>query len=342
MRSLFIVITLTVVLYHPVNADTIYTQDGAKLIGKVTKITPAQVEIETKFAGIINIKQEFIQSLTTDENLTSKLVDGTTVTGKVTINSSGVMDVKNNTLNMQTSVGKLMATWVPERKPPLEAGYKMEKKWSYSIAADISGKQGNSQEMGMAVQAVAKLADATDTLQFKASVDRSDKSGTETSNEIIFGASYVTYVYEPWGWYVQGDIEKDEFEGIDLRTEVTGGMSYRMINAPDHQLAFNTGVGYRYEAYKDGTNDSLPTLDIGLQHEWNFKPWLAMTNSITFAPAMTDFGNYLLRHDSGFNVPVATDKWNLRLGMKNDYKSQPAAGKKKLDTTYYTRVLVNF
>lgn len=342
MRSLFIVFMLTTVFFQPVNADTIYTRDGAKLIGKITKITPAQVVIDTAFAGVINVKQSFIETLSTDEDLTSRLADGTTVTGKVKINSSGVMEVKNKTLNMQTPLDKLLATWIPEQAPPAEAGYKKNREWKYSLSADINGTQGNSSEMGMAVQAVAKLVGDTDTLQFNASINRAQKSGTETANDTLFGFSYVTYVYQPWGWYVQGDVENDKFEGIDLRTDLTGGMSYRMINQPDHKLSFNTGFGYRYETYINGTNRGVPTLDFGVKHEWKLEPWLDMTNSITFAPALSNFGDYLLRHDSGFNIPIASGNWNLRLGVKNDYKSKPLTGKKKLDTTYYTRIQMNF
>lgn len=344
MKTAIIIIdtALIYIFFNQVCADTIVTKNGTKIIGDVKTITNEVIQIHTEFAGIIEVKQDHLEQLTSDSILTSKLKDGTTVTGTVNIDSQGKISVKNKTLSLQTSRDKLMAAWRPNQPPPDEAGYKKSKKWTYSISADITGKQGNSKEMGAAFQATATLADETDKLKFKASLDRAEKNGTKTSNEMIFGASYVTYMYDPWGWYVEGEVEKDEFESIDLRTTMSGGLSYRVIHNPDHELELNSGFGYRYESFKDGTHDASPVIDFGLDHSWHIQPWLAMTNSLKFRPAMTDFSDYLLTHDSGFNIPIALGNWNLRIGLKNDYKSRPATGKKRLDTTYYTRILMNY
>jgi hypothetical protein len=98
-------------------------------------------------------------------------------------------------------------------------------------------------------------------------------------------------------------------------------------------------LGYRYESFNDGTNDSLPILDLGLEHYWKFITWADMTNKLTYTPSITDFGDYLLTHDSGVNIPLGLSQfWNIRFGLRNDYKSMPADGRKQLDTSYYSRL----
>jgi hypothetical protein len=73
------------------------------------------------------------------------------------------------------------------------------------------------------------------------------------------------------------------------------------------------------------------------------KPWLTLDNSLGYAPAIDDFGNYLLTHDTSFVMPVGlTQHWTLRLGVDNDYNSEPAPDRDKLDTTHYARLLLKF
>ena len=41
-------------------------------------------------------------------------------------------------------------------------------------------------------------------------------------------------------------------------------------------------------------------------------------------------------------VPLLSTQWKLRLGVANDYNSQPGRGVKRLDTTYFTRLVLNW
>jgi hypothetical protein len=41
------------------------------------------------------------------------------------------------------------------------------------------------------------------------------------------------------------------------------------------------------------------------------------------------------------DMPIGNSNWKLRLGIKNDYKSQPAEGREELDTTYYSRLMLD-
>ena len=66
-----------------------------------------------------------------------------------------------------------------------------------------------------------------------------------------------------------------------------------------------------------------------------------------YTPAIDDFGDYLLVQDSALEMPIGTEasvtrSWILRVGVRNDYKSEPAPDRDELDTTYYTRLLMRF
>ncbi len=323
-------------------ADTITTSDGSLLKGQITVITPANVSIETEYAGTVTIDAGKISRLETRAPISTKLEDGTIVTGITTINSDGIIVIENETMKMEATVEKLMASWIPENKPPTEAGFPRERRWVYSVAADFTGKRGNSRENGLSSRAEAKLVSDNDELNFYLSVDRADNNGQDTSNEIIFGSSYVSYFSRVVGWYVSSELERDPFESINLRASVSAGLSYWLFNRPDFSLELQSGLGYRHEAFDDGTTEDVPTLDLRVHNHWQVNSWMDMTNTLSFRPSLSNLGDYLLFQDSGIIMPISSSRWSLRLGLENNYANEPAVGRKKLDTTYYSRLLMNF
>jgi hypothetical protein len=41
-------------------------------------------------------------------------------------------------------------------------------------------------------------------------------------------------------------------------------------------------------------------------------------------------------------MPITASLWKLRIGVSNDYNSEPGPGVKGLDTTYFTRLILNW
>ena len=67
-----------------------------------------------------------------------------------------------------------------------------------------------------------------------------------------------------------------------------------------------------------------------------------MENDLTYVPSIDDFSVYRVVHDSGIVIPIGTgENWSMRMGVKNEYNSQPAAPE-KLDTTYYSRMIYSW
>jgi hypothetical protein len=59
-------------------------------------------------------------------------------------------------------------------------------------------------------------------------------------------------------------------------------------------------------------------------------------------PAFENFSNFVAKHESFYEVPLANPAWKLRLGVSNDYNSKPGKGVDKLDTGYFTRLVLSW
>jgi putative salt-induced outer membrane protein YdiY len=324
--------------------DQVETLDGSVLTGTIKSISDSEITLVTSYAGELVLKRAQVKGFNTESPLFVRLKSGTTLAGQVSHNGNGELVIKGADATMTTSTAAVAESWSPaDNDPQVVRAEKqrdaLKRKWSYKAGVDVAGKSGNSKEFTSRVNVAATLKSKEDTLKFYGSLDKASQDGEDTSNEIILGSEYTSYFSEPYGWYVRGQVEKDDFEDLDLRTTVGSGLSYRAFNEDDHSLELRSGLGYRFESFTDGTNESSPTLDFGLEHYWRFVTWADMTNSLTYEPAIDDFADYLLTHDSGVNIPLGlSDYWNIRFGLRNDYKSIPADGKKNLDTSYYSRL----
>jgi len=324
--------------------DQVETNDGGLLTGTIKAISETTIILATSYAGDITLQRDKVKGFSTEQPIFVRLKSGTTLAGLVQHKGEGELVITGQDATMTTKTVAVVESWSPQQDDPQIVRAEKERdalkrKWSYEAAVDVVGKKGNSDEFGAAVELAATLASKDDTLKFYASLDKASKNGTDTANETVFGSEYTAYFTDPWGWYVRGEIEKDDFEDLDLRTQVGAGLNYRVFKQETHSLELRSGLGYRYESFTDGTNESSPTLDFGLDHRWKFASWANMTNKLTYTPAITDFADYLVTHDSGINIPIGfSDYWNLRFGLRNDYKSMPADDRKHLDSSYYSRL----
>ena len=325
-----------------VRADTVNTVDGARLVGTIDKVTPKEITLKTQYAGTLTVAMDQVASFATENPLTTQFKDSTTVTGITVLDDQKNMRVASGTLASTGALDQLQASWVAGTPPPPESLFDV-RHWVYQLGADLTGKSGNSDERTTNVVGSMALVSKTDELRFYGSYQTAEQDNNQTSDETIGGASYTAFVSGPWGWYVRGEVEKDKFEDIDLRTSLAAGGTWRPISTDVRTLRFWLGLGYRHESYTDNLpSDSSATLDSGVAHSWTLKPWLSLVNSVSYAPQLQHFGNYLIAHDSAFVMPLGASQWSIRLGVHNDYNSYPAPDRDKLDTMWYTRVLLHF
>ncbi len=328
--------------------DKIETSDGGIITGVIMQITDETIVLSTEYAGKISLQRNQVIGFSSQQPLSVRLNNGTIVTGLVQHQKQGMLTIDAPDEDHLTPLQDIAESWSPQAQDPEltrleEAHQAAMRQWSLEIGADIAGKKGNSDEFGVALTFAAKLSGEDDALLFYGSVDQAEQDGVDSSDETILGSEYTSYSSDPWGWYLRAEVEKDDFEDLRLRTLLGTGLNYRVFHSLEHSLELRSGLGYRHENFYDGTTEQSPTLDFGLAHGWQFASWGRMTNHLTYTPAISDFDDYLVTHDSGIEIPLGfSDYWQLRFGLRHNYKSMPVDDRKHLDTSYYSRLQLNW
>ncbi len=328
-------------------ADTVETKSGSRITGKVSRIDASTIVISTDFGGDVKIKQSEIASLTTDTPINVRLADGRVATGTiggspnaVTINSAGGP--------VSASLGDVKESWAIDAKDPEVAA--RERKWSFEAGTDVTGKTGNSEQIGTSFSFRATLASSFDKLLLYTGYDRQVTDGQKSADQFRAGGDYQRNFSPRFSWYARDEAGFDRVKDIDLYNTAAAGLGYDIIKSAIDTLTFRAGVAHRYENY--GTNydllgnkiiDDLSEvgLDLGLVNQLTMKTW-SMVNRITYTPAFSDFGVYRIYHESYIELPMASPRWKFRVGISNDYNSHPVPGTERLDTTYFARLLLTW
>jgi hypothetical protein len=323
-------------------ADEVCLQDGSILKGKIGSISAETVVLDTRYAGELKLDRAQVVSFSTDEPVYVRLESGTVIPGIVQPGEGDALFIKGADAEITTAMASVKESWLtPDQDPEAAA---TRRKWSFQVAANASGKSGNTDEKVLGGNASAVLKSRADELELYTSVDHKQKGGTKTSDESKAGMRYTSYFHEPWGWYVRQELENDPVENIQLRSVSAGGLSYRFINQEHSALSANAGLSYRQETYKDNSTASQNTgLDLGVQHFYRLGNRLEIHNDLKYLPSIEDFSSYLITQKSYLDFPLVDSRvWKVRLGLKHDYNSQPEGGRKSLDTTWYSSLVAGW
>ncbi|GAB5562487.1 MAG: hypothetical protein SynsKO_41340 [Synoicihabitans sp.] len=323
------------------SADVIETKDGARLVGTVSGINGGKISFKTSYAGEIKIDQAEVVSLTMDDALAIRLDDGTTLEGTIEPQAEGTVVIESGDGEVKTAVTDVAATWAVGGTDP--AILALQRKWSYEASLDVTGKSGNSENFGSAVSFSAVLDGKDDRLAFYSSYNQQESEGIKSADQFKAGVDYSNNFGANYSWYVRNEAGFDRIKAIDFYDVAGAGFGYTFIKKSNQTLTLRGGLSFRYEAYDNPLVADLSSagLDFGLAHSYKWDN-MKMNNSITFVPSFDDFADFRATHDSHFEMPLKSGPWKIRIGISNDFRSEPPVGLDELDTTWYTRMVLSW
>jgi hypothetical protein len=320
--------------------DVVETKNGARIVGKVTKIDGGAVSVETDYAGSLTIKQSEVTAITTDSPVAVRLASGTRIDGRVS-SAAGSLQVAGADGTITTSVDKVAASWPAGGKDP--AVVALQRDWAYEANVDINGKSGNKSQLGTSAGVRATLAGANDKLVFYSAYDRQVTDNQKSADQFKAGVDYSSNFSGSNSWYVRNEGGFDRIKDIQFYDVAAAGFGYDFVRKPKQTVTGRLGLSFRNENYKSPftTDVNAAGLDVGFSHSLQLTD-SSIVNRLTFVPSFNDFSNYRATHESFYEMPFVNPSWKLRMGVSNDYNSKPGLGVDKLDTAYFTRLVLNW
>jgi putative salt-induced outer membrane protein YdiY len=220
----------------------------------------------------------------------------------------------------------------PATKPLLIPG------WTGYVDVGGSGASGNSEAQNLRVGAGLKRVDNDDEVDttLDAVYSYASSFGVQSKNQAQFDARRDwSFRPSPWGYFLLGSAEFDEFQPWTWRLTSEGGPSYAFIRNRDMLLRGRLGVGVTKELL--GGNEPIdPEGVVGLDCKYRIDARQSMFGVTDYLPSMTEAPEYRLNSKVGWEIAVdKTGRLKLKLGVEDLYESSPADAAHRNDVNYF-------
>lgn len=342
-RNYIIAVVLGLLMATGAIADTVMTSDGSTIVGNIEKIADGKLVLVTQAAGRLEIDLSMVTGISTDQGVSIELTSGDMLLGAVEpAAEAGTVIVRSEVGDISAATSDIALMWPEGAEHPkvaarLEAA---QPKWTATLEGGVTRTEGNTDTLEGHGRFDVKRKTSNDLLEFYLAGNYGEENKRRTKNEYFGGIRYENNMTDRWYWYARTRLEFDEFEDIDLRATAAAGFGYYWLKQANHELKTGIGAGYRHESYDGGRTENDAVLDLGLDYRRDIADWLQFTHSTTYSPDVEDFDNYRLACDTALLLPLKNDVWSWKLGMRNEYNSNPQPGFDRLDNTYYTSIVL--
>jgi putative salt-induced outer membrane protein YdiY len=319
-------------------ADVIELADGSRIVGTIELVHEGKATIVTGFAGKLVLDVASIKSVSTDAKVNVGVTSGDVLVGPVKPAEDGGT-VASEVGDINFRVGELSAIW-PDGTLSPEARA-LEPKWTTTLEAGVISTEGNTDTLNANGRFDMRRKTSEDLLQFYATVTYAEQDDERSRNEYIGGVYYENNISKKLYWYTRFELEHDEFEDLDIRATAAAGVGYYWVQEEIREFKTRVGAGYRHESYDDGGSRNDPILDLGYDYRRQLAKWAEFTHGLTYSPNVEDFGEYRVVTDANLIFPIGTeDIWKFKVGVKKEYNSNPASGRDRLDSTFYSNIVL--
>lgn len=358
---------LALVPLAPARADRIALADGSLLIGEIRRLDADHLLLKTGFAGEITIPRDRLRLIESDRPLRVSLASGDRLAISLFAGEDGGQWMASDLFGERPlALETITGIWRTESDSPdalalleVEARHREEmarrkkeenkrleeledryvspdEAWSGRTQFGLSGASGNTDRFAFNGKASARRETRFDRLDLSLQGRFAREDGTSAENEIIGDAKLERDFSEDW--FVFGDIvlERDEFEDLDLRAALTLGTGFFLLRTKTQELKPRLGLGYQVEAFMDDDNRDEAILSLGYDYRWKINGRMLLTHALTWQPDLSQpIDDYRVLSDANLDIAVSDDSaWSVKIGVRNQYDSEPVAGNEKLDTFY--------
>lgn len=344
------VLWITLLAVSSAVADVVVTTNGSRIVGTLERMTANKAVIQTEFAGKLEIPTDKVADIITDQEVAVRFDSGDQLIGKLAETPDGSIVMQSGIGDIPVTREKISAVWPKgDDSPEVIAVKKVQQKklasvtpqWTTTLEAGGTHTEGNTDTMDGRGRFDVKRKTDLDLLALFLYGQYSETNKIRTKNEYGGGIRFESKLRKNIFWYTRLQLERDEFENLDLRTTAALGFAKYWVNQSDRELKTSVGLGYRHETYNDGKvlNDAL--IDVGFDFRRDLAPWVQFTQSTSYSPGWSDFGDYRLDAEAAMVFPFQNDDLKLKLGVRHEYNSRPNRNKLRLDTTYFANVVLS-
>ena len=330
------------------SADEVQMRNSDRITGQIIKSDGKTLILKTAYAGDITISHDAIQQITSTEPVYVSMTDGKTLFGTITFTER---DITIETTDAGTVVSAVATVAAIRSKDNYFAEVERYEHpgwgdlWGGFVEAGLSLSQGNSETINFALGASASRTTTNDKTSFYAASlyaqDSTTGESRTTANAIRGGGRYEYFITENLTPFVFTDMEHDEFQFLDLRLVLGGGLGWYLVKNDRSQFQIFGGGSYNYENFEVDESRNSAELLVGEDFSYQLSERVSFKEKFVIFPNLSDTGEFRMAFDAGI-VTKMNDTFDWHLTVSDRYVSNPVSGAEENDLLLTTGVRISF
>jgi hypothetical protein len=341
----------------PVWADQIILKNGDRITGSIVKKEGKDLTIKSDLMGTVTVPWTDVTDIRTGETLNVVLSGQTAAPPEVT---KATISETNGQVTLSPAQGGPV-TIPPERVEAIrnaveEQSYErmlrpgLLELWTGTGSVGLAGTAGNARTSTFSIGVTASRATHTDTTSVYFNTVKSSATvngvDSETANALRGGWKYDRHLGSRMVANAFNDWEHDQFQNLDLRFVIGGGLGYRAWKSRRGELALQGGLDYDRDQFSATTATAALTRVSSegyFGNDFNFKliNSTKIVQSFRLFNSISDPGEYRANFDLSSDTKLR--KWLVwNLTFSDHYLSNPIDGARANDILYTTGIGVTF
>lgn len=210
-----------------------------------------------------------------------------------------------------------------------------------SLGLSYLATSGNSSGQTAGIDFLFKRSFDPWGLEVTAGFLRAEQRGVLTAKKVSAGVRGTRALSSDLDLFLAGTYLQDRFAGLDPRLVAAGGVTYKLLKGPEHELAFDAGLTWtRDDLVGDGSKSYAGAL-AAAKYAWNISKTAKFTENLSFFPSFKESSDWRVESVTGLQASISTAT-ALKLSYGFRYANRPVAGFGKTDTQTAVSVVVNF
>jgi len=303
--------------------------DGERLIGKVEALADGKLRFHSDKAGTVTMDASVIRTLTTDVPVRVFLKGKTAVNGRLRGGQDGriVVEVDGETQEYSLSDVEEIRTSAFRWKGTATAGF------------TFSQNLVDSRSTALAVKA-NQQTNTTNASLDSAYVFSRDANVT-TEDYAFLNGDYRVGQADRRSSFVNGSLQTDQVQKLDLRLLLGGGYSYPWQTGDDFNFRTDIGLSVRYEDFQDATPDRRLAAQIGYTLGGQLGGGLKYGHNLAFYPALSATGDNYVRAEFSLEQPLGS-AFSLNARAILDETTRPGPNAPRSTSKYIVGLGVSF
>jgi putative salt-induced outer membrane protein YdiY len=350
-KTAVILLLFGTLLVGAAHADEVTLKNGDRLTGTIVKSDAKALVIKSDFAGDVTIQWDAITSIQSTQPLYFGLKDGQTIAGAVATSDGKFVVVTKNAGTVTTSKDSVVAvrneseqtafnTEIDRLRNPHLTDF-----WSGFLDTGLSVTRGNSDTLNfnLSGQAVRKTSRDTITAYASSMFANNGTGGPTktTANSIGGGLRIDLNVTNRVFVFGLTDFYHDEFQQLDLRNILAGGLGYHVINTKPTTFDVYGGGAFNQSYYSTPLTRKTGEIMAGEYLSHSVSNRTTFSERFEFFPNISDTGEYRFTFDA--HAVTKLSGWlGWQVSFGDLYVSNPPTGIKKNDLVLSTGLRLTF